>query len=427
MGVNPTPSNFKTFTFDNTNSAQYGVYITGQGVFNAPERNVEMVEIPGRDGAYALDKGNFNNIEVTYPAGIVADTEADFATAVSNLRNFLCSKTGYCRLTDDYNSGEYRMAIYKSGLDVDHEGLKTGQFDLVFECKPQRWLTSGETAVSVANGGTVTNPTLFDSSPLLQTKGYGHISFNGYTLEVENVVLGDILITDNDNISTSSYNNTIGTYYIEPDLVNSGDTINVSTKFSIIYDVISSQADKTASNVITDSNANFISTSSVKGYQPWPKRYFLIDINTSANCAFTIGTPATQQNIAQAKISTDTNYLTITESIAYTQPIENGVQKNKIVVSYSSASLDANYAQRSTTFSATTTINAQSTVLALGDPTYIDCDIGECYMIQNNEIISLNNVVRLGGRLPMLANGNNTINYDNTFTKVEIVPRWWKV
>ena len=153
MGVANTLPNFKSFTFDGENSRNYGVYITGKGVFNAPERNVEMVEIPGRNGAYALDKGNFNNIEVTYPAGIVAETEADFAEAVSNMRNFLCSRVGYVRLTDDYNPDEYRLAVYKSGLDVEHDALINGKFDLVFTCKPQRYLTSGEELFEVGTWG----------------------------------------------------------------------------------------------------------------------------------------------------------------------------------------------------------------------------------------------------------------------------------
>ena len=153
MGVKPTPTNFKTFTFDGENSRSYGVYITGEGVFNAPERNVEMVEIPGRNGAFALDKGNFNNIEVTYPAGIFADTETDFAEAVSDLRNFLCSRVGYVRLEDDYNPNEYRLAVYKSGLDVEHDFLIAGEFELVFECKPQRFLKSGETPITIGEWG----------------------------------------------------------------------------------------------------------------------------------------------------------------------------------------------------------------------------------------------------------------------------------
>ena len=153
MGVRATLPNFKSLTFDGENSRDYGVYITGQAVFNAPERNVEMVEIPGRNGAYALDKGNFNNIEVTYPAGIFADSLTDFAEAVSDFRNFLCSRTGYVRLTDDYNPDEYRLAVYKSGLEVTPTQLIAGEFNITFECKPQRYLTSGEDLIEVGAWG----------------------------------------------------------------------------------------------------------------------------------------------------------------------------------------------------------------------------------------------------------------------------------
>ena len=126
MGVITTPRIFKSLTFDNQASRDYGVFITGEAVFNAPQRDVEMVSIPGRNGAYALDRGRFENITVTYPAGIFAENEADFAKAVSDFRNYLCSRSGYCRLTDEYNPDEYRLAVYKSGLEVSPAQLISG-------------------------------------------------------------------------------------------------------------------------------------------------------------------------------------------------------------------------------------------------------------------------------------------------------------
>ena len=149
MAVNPTGAIFKTLEFDGVSSRTYGIYITGDAVYDAPARDVEMVTIPGRNGSFAQDNGRFENITVTYPAGIYADTEEDYAEAVSEFRNFLCSRRGYCRLEDDYNPDEYRMAIYKSGLDVDTKQLKAGQFSLEFECKPQRFLKSGEEVVTI--------------------------------------------------------------------------------------------------------------------------------------------------------------------------------------------------------------------------------------------------------------------------------------
>ena len=72
-------------------------------------------------------------------------------------------------------------------------------------------------------------------------------------------------------------------------------------------------------------------------------------------------------------------------------------------------------------------IYGDSTASVLGHPTYIDCDIGECYMIKNNEVISLNQYIDLGSDLPTLPPGATTVNYDNTITDLKIAPRWWKV
>lgn len=62
---------FNSLVFGGVNSADYGIYITGEGVFNAPKRAVNMVAVPGRNGSIAIDQGHWENIEVTYPARYV--------------------------------------------------------------------------------------------------------------------------------------------------------------------------------------------------------------------------------------------------------------------------------------------------------------------------------------------------------------------
>lgn len=157
MAVKPVPKNdlFNGLNFDGIDSRDYGVYISGPAVYNAPERDVEEIEIPGRNGSYMLDKGRFRNIAVTYPAGLAGGTESDFAQGIRAFRNAIASKKGYCKLTDDYNPNEYRMAVYASGLDVEVIARRAGKFDIVFNAKPQRFLLSGE--VPVILGGSVKN------------------------------------------------------------------------------------------------------------------------------------------------------------------------------------------------------------------------------------------------------------------------------
>lgn len=139
---------FNSLTFDGENSLDYGVYITGEAVYNAPERAVELISIPGRNGAIALDQGRFENIEVTYPAGTFGDDQPEFASKIRAFRNALASRFNYVKLTDSYHTDEYRLGLYKSGLTTTPvQRSKAGEFPIVFNCKPQRFLTSGETEV----------------------------------------------------------------------------------------------------------------------------------------------------------------------------------------------------------------------------------------------------------------------------------------
>lgn len=181
---------FNSFTFDNENSLDSGIYITGEAVFNAPERVVEMVNVPGRNGAIAIDEGRFENIAVTYPAGCFADNMTEFAEKVANFRNILASRFTYKRLEDTYYPDEFRMGLYRSGLEVDVVNqARAGKFDIEFDCKPQRFLTSGEEPVDTSElGGEVTT----DKIPyLFRRSGGGNIGHD-FDAEVDKIIGGSV-------------------------------------------------------------------------------------------------------------------------------------------------------------------------------------------------------------------------------------------
>lgn len=155
-------------TYGGRNLADFGVYISGNGTFNAPERDVKMVAIPGRNGDLTLDNGRFKNIKIKYPAFIVED----FGRNVDALRDFLGTIRGYSRLEDTYHPDEYRMARISGAFTVKPEDkLRAGKFDLTFDCMPQRWLKSGEAIIDgagsfgVATSFDVLNPTEQDALP----------------------------------------------------------------------------------------------------------------------------------------------------------------------------------------------------------------------------------------------------------------------
>lgn len=416
MAVTSTGALFKALTFDNTSSRDYGVYITGQAVYNAPQRDVEMITIPARNGAFALDKGRFENIEVTYPAGIFADNEEDFAQAISDFRNFLCSKRGYCRLEDEYNPDEYRMAIYKSGLEVTPAQLKAGEFTITFDCKPQRWLVSGETEVAVESGGTLTNPTLFESSPLLEVKGYGIIEFNGYEIELENVPYGEIQLT-NAVIPTvfTSYTKTFDTSHLVV-----GDSIYFKDEALSVVD----ELDATVSGF-----RDWVVTSQTNIYEAFgsidiTKRTIYFYVRPDLTSGFTYGTASTINSSASFTYSfkSESRNETVAVSFAY-----DGNDSVTITASRTGTLPSANVTRKDRYNVSLHPIYAYSTEPLINDYVYCDTDIGEFYRIEGGEYISMNHVGDLGSDLPTLAPGTNTVTYDNTITDLKIKPRWWKV
>lgn len=176
---------FNSLTFDGENSLDYNVYITGEGVYDAPKRVVEMITIPGRNGALAMDQGRFENIDVKYPAGVFGSTQAEYAARMRAFRNMLASRHNYVRLEDDYHPDEFRLGLYKNGLEVKPVSMsRAGEFDITFDCKPQRFLKSGENVYTRTASGSISNPTLFEARPLLVVTGTGNLTVNGVQIAI---------------------------------------------------------------------------------------------------------------------------------------------------------------------------------------------------------------------------------------------------
>ena len=161
------------FQFGTVKTEDYGVHISGTGVYNAPSRAYKAVTVPGRSGNLLLQGERYENIEVTYPAFIANN----FKTNIANFRSALLATNGYARLTDTYHPDEFRAAYYPGEFEVEpRQQNDAGEFEITFNCKPQRFLVSGETDVSLSSGGSITNPTLFNSKPVITVVGYGQLT-----------------------------------------------------------------------------------------------------------------------------------------------------------------------------------------------------------------------------------------------------------
>ena len=161
--------------FDGYNFEDYGVVVSGSGTWNMPERRTVKDVIPGKHGALITDSGEFENVEIPYPAWIARG----FAERYEEFSRMLALHTDkYYRLEDSYHPDVFYLAMPTGGISVKTSGYmnREGQFDLEFTRKPQRFLKTGEEVISLTQGGTIYNPTLFDALPLIRIYGTGTVT-----------------------------------------------------------------------------------------------------------------------------------------------------------------------------------------------------------------------------------------------------------
>lgn len=137
-----------------------------------PARKREIVNVPGRSGDLTFDEDAYENYDQAYDVWI--DPRRGYYETAQAAAAWLNSAKGYKRLDDENDADTYRLAYYSGNADFDNRLSLLGKATLHFNCKPQRWLKSGEETVSIAASGTVvSNPTAFAALPYIKVYGSG--------------------------------------------------------------------------------------------------------------------------------------------------------------------------------------------------------------------------------------------------------------
>lgn len=172
------------FTYNGTASDSFNVRVSKYPDYEIPRRKVETVSVPGRSGDLILDTGAYANFKRKYEIYFNAKASG-FHPAAHDVAMWLCSISGYARLEDSYDPDIYLMARV-----VDQERLANwmnymGRTDVEFDCKPQRWLKTGEEEVSLTSGTDVTNDYM-PCYPIFKITGNGTLTVNGNAVAVAN-------------------------------------------------------------------------------------------------------------------------------------------------------------------------------------------------------------------------------------------------
>lgn len=175
MGMN-------TFTYNSTASSTYNIFVEHRPVQAFPQRVIESINVPGRSGDILFDTGAYNNVSITYQVAYI--NKGSVRSDAINIATWLY-QSDYVDLTDDYDPLYYRKAIFVSPLNVTDILNVAGRANMTFNCKPQRYLLSGKTAITASTSTTLTN-NYEDALPTITVTGSGNgtLTVGGTTVTI---------------------------------------------------------------------------------------------------------------------------------------------------------------------------------------------------------------------------------------------------
>lgn len=162
----------ETIVWDGRSSADLKVIVASTPAYSFPERKMEVISVPGRNGDIIITQDAYNNCTVTYDLAIVG-LEKTLNESVRAVMEWLMMPKGYARLEDSYYHDVFRLAYYCKSMDIENRFMTLGRAKVEFNCKPQRFLRSGERSILAYNGVLLANPSIYTAKPLIAVKGTG--------------------------------------------------------------------------------------------------------------------------------------------------------------------------------------------------------------------------------------------------------------
>lgn len=162
------------------------IVIYGGDVDEIAARDVTSVAVPGRNGVLHLDNGRWTERKQTYLAFITGD---GYAARLAYARGVF-GRVGkaYTRLEDTFNTDVYALATFEDALKPESLAFRTaGLCELSFNCRPERFLRTGEQVITTTSSVTLSNPTGMPARPLLRVYGVtaGSLTVGGEVVYID--------------------------------------------------------------------------------------------------------------------------------------------------------------------------------------------------------------------------------------------------
>lgn len=202
----------ETFYLDGVDARSVGIRLQSPVEFSEAVPIIEAQTIPGRNGDLIWETGSYENRS---GEAVCFCLQKDVDRAISNAGRFLMGKKGYRRLETSDDPDHYWMARVENSPQIAMRVRTLAPFEIGFDCKPQRFVKSGEFPIYVDSSCYIHNPYGMEASPMIRVygSGAGEIMVGDCTVELHDIIDGMILDSDTQNAYSHTSVNLNSTIY----------------------------------------------------------------------------------------------------------------------------------------------------------------------------------------------------------------------
>lgn len=198
------------FWFGDKSSLSVGINLQRPITFSAAVPIRESVNVAGRNGTLHFESYTFKNRKGNADCFAIGENAEQKFDAINS---FLFGNLAYQKLRTSEDTEHFWLAKVANSSEIAVRLQKLAPFSIEFDCKPQRFLVSGEKIIFASNGDIIENPTPFTALPVIIINGSGEGLLNVAGTVVRLSSINDMVILDcetqNAYKGTENLNNTI--------------------------------------------------------------------------------------------------------------------------------------------------------------------------------------------------------------------------
>ena len=191
----------ETFFLDGVDAQSFGICLQKPFQFSEAVPIIDAQTIAGRNGDLINYTGSYENRS---GSASCFSMQKNVEMAISAIGRYLMAKKGYRRLETSDDPDHYWMARVENSPRIEQRVRTLAPFDIDFDCKPQRFLKSGEHPIVLSENRSLFNQYGQTALPFITLYGSGSGTLKIGDCVVEVKSLDGVLCLDSE--TQNAYN-----------------------------------------------------------------------------------------------------------------------------------------------------------------------------------------------------------------------------